>query len=131
MTKIEEMRDTLLCDMERELERVKADNAALRGAIELKINGLSVVDYLDQQFPGTKGHLPIRFYLERLNSILSTTEPPNYVSKDAVRPLAECLHLIKETALNARCEPSITVAAMGLSACGGVGIARKLGLLDK
>jgi hypothetical protein len=119
MTKIEEMRDTLLCDMERELKRVKADNAALREALKGYAacgDGCTCGDGWSH---------------DAAREALSITKPSNYVSKDAVRPLAECLHHIKGTALNARCEPSITVAAIGLSAYGGVCVAIELGLLDK
>jgi HD-GYP domain-containing protein (c-di-GMP phosphodiesterase class II) len=55
---------------------------------------------------------------------------PSVVDRDKAKQIAECIAHIKRTALGARCNPAITVAAIGLSACGGEAIARELGLVE-
>jgi hypothetical protein len=49
---------------------------------------------------------------------------------EAAVDLASCLQHIKTLALECREDPKVVLIAVGLSACGGVGIAQDLNLLE-
>lgn len=59
---------------------------------------------------------------------IHTPAPPVFTAEQ-VEPLASCLQHIKTLSLECGEKPSAVLAAVGLSACGGVGHARAIGLV--
>ena len=58
-------------DTKRKHAELQKQNAALREALDMRINGLPLHVYLLKQFPATVGHIPLREFFEKQRQALA------------------------------------------------------------
>jgi hypothetical protein len=104
-----------------ELNAAKRREAALRQALE------SICKEARACLEREECEMGCEEILEIAKPALQHDAGRDFVPREQVLPLASCLSHIKTTALECREDPAIVLAAVGLSACGGVTHAKTLG----
>ncbi len=56
-------------------EELVAENQRLREALQWQVNGFTLREYLEVQFPATIGHIPLQMFLDKFDKALRDTKP--------------------------------------------------------